>query len=320
MGDAQIFNPMLLVAGSLSLDTSYRCDCLPQLGETVYGAAHIGVGGRGANQAVAAARAGAEVRFYTAVGDDPQAFQAGRLLDKEPMQGRLISKQDAPTGTAATYVDAQGKHQTVRALGANALLTVDDIPEVWLTESRLCLAQLESNRRTTARLLDHVGNHGITTILNVSPMHPEDAVSCVHKADILVASVGEFSTLIRELHPSGYGDFTENQLHALSDAKLHALCRELVDKAIVLTLGARGCFISLAQGHKLIPALRLEPVVDTTATADAFVGALAAGHLHFQGDLVQAAQFASAAQALCATRYGAAESMPTLQEIEAILG
>ncbi len=306
---------MILVAGSVSLDTSYRCERFPEAGETVYGAGTPGAGGAGANQAVAAARAGASVRFYAAVGNDPQAHQLQKLLDREPLQSRLISKPDAPTGTGATLVNETGEHQTIRALGANTLLAVEDIPEVWLTQTRIFLGQFESNRRTTALLLDHMSNHGATTILNPSPMHPADATACAHRADILVANVAEFSTMVRELHPSGYGDFTENQLHALSDAKLHELCRELLKRSIILTLGERGCFISQTEGHKLIPAVQAGTVVDSTGSKDAFVGALTAGIDQYDGDLIAAARFASAAQALCSKKNGAAASMPTKAEI-----
>lgn len=308
---------MLLVVGSFNLDLVHRCERFPSPGETVAGSFETGPGGKGANQAVAAARAGGEAAFVAAVGKDSFADRAREFLAGEKnLQVCLIEKDDAPTGTAGITVETRsGQNKIVVALGANLLLEPDDIPKTLLDRAKVVVCQFETNRHTVSELLKQCRKRGVLTILNPAPMQPQHAHVAAPHADIIVANEAEFSELVRQFHPGGYGDFTEEQIHALTDAQLHELCRATLDKQLVLTLGARGAFISTVDRYRLIKARSNLKIVDTVGAGDCFVGSLAA-RLSEGADLLSAAEYANAAAGLACTKVGAAAAMPFREEVE----
>lgn len=312
----------VVVVGSFNVDHVWSCEALPRAGETLGGSYHAGPGGKGFNQATAAARAGAHTTFVCALGDDAGGQLARALATADGIDLR-DKRSDAPTGTAGIYVDAGGRNCIVIGAGANADLDEEFIATQAdaIAAARVVLAQLESPGDSVLEAMRLARAAGIRTLLNPAPANADCSRELLAVADILTPNESEFAALLaRHAHESVDAD----AVAALDDARLHRLCRTLLPRGtVVVTLGARGAFVSHREdklrgddaGHYRVPAEAVRPV-DTTGAGDAFSGALAAA-LATTADtaFVEHVRFATRYAALSTEREGAAVAMPMADEI-----
>lgn len=314
----------VVVIGSFNVDHVWACDALPRAGETLTGAYRSGPGGKGFNQAVAAARAGAPTRFACALGDDVGAQLARALAVADGIDLR-DARSELPTGTAGIFVDAHGGNSIVIGAGANATLSVDFIDQQRdaIEHATVLLAQLESPHDAIAHALRRARAHGVLAVLNPAPANAVPSPELLALADLLTPNESEFTALL-ERH---LGEHVEpDRVAGMDDAGLHALCRRLLpDGAVVITLGDAGVFVShvdtnrRGDGHHWY-RVAAEParVVDTTGAGDAFNGALAASLANAPATaFAEHVAFANRYAALSTESPGAAESMPRLADVRA---
>ncbi len=295
---------MLVVFGSVNADLVFPVLELPRPGETVLATAHRQeAGGKGANQAVAAARAGAEVRFVGCVGRDAFGAELRRGLVEAGVDDRALrTVVDLPSGLAVVAVDARGENQILVASGANLAARADDVPADWLGPGTTLLCQNELPPAETHRALARAKAAGARTVLNLAPAAPvPEAV--LRTVDVLVVNRIEAEALLGA--PVRDPDAAARELHRRFG--VHA----------VLTLGGEGAVSVHAGGHHRVPALPVEPV-DTTGAGDAFCGVFAAG---LDRGLPPEAALAEAAVAagLATTAVGARAGLPDAVRIRALL-
>ena len=279
-------SPQIVVVGSFVQDLTFQCAEFPRSGETVIGQFSTGPGGKGSNQAVAAARAGGTVGFIGAVGRDAFGAGARSFQEAEGVGWLGAEKTDRPTGAAGILVDARGQNEIIVSLDANNALTRADVDAhaAGLRMAKVVVTQLEANLDAEAHAMQIARGAGATVILNPAPMRPDFDAALLKNVDILIPNETEFAALIGLLPQTrdGAGEgFDERKLETMVDGDLHALCRLLGVATVIVTLGARGCFVSRQEGHALIPAVRGIVAVDTTGAGDAFVGAFAAALAEF---------------------------------------
>lgn len=294
----------VVVLGSINHDYHLRVPRLPLPGETVVAAdATFGSGGKSANQAVAAAKLGADTALIGAVGDDA----AGRLVldairrSSVDVAGVTVM-EGTPTGQAIVVVDDAGENSIVVVSGANAFVGTDPLADATKRAGVLVLS-LEVAEPVAREAAEYARAEGVRVILNLSPAQPvsRDLLDCV---DLLVVNEHELVELV------GPGLPWMDDGHRTLDA-----CG--VD-ALVVTLGGRGAAV-IERGEPVVHRDGLAvPVVDTTGCGDAFLGALA-GELVGEVELPRAVGFAVAAGALAATKPGAQASYPTRAEVEQLL-
>lgn len=325
-------NPAVVVVGSYVQDLTWRCAALPHAGETVVGRFVTGPGGKGSNQAVAAARAGAATGFVGAVGRDAFARAARAFYRAEKISARFVEKPRRATGTAAILVDAAGQNQIIVALGANGALTPADVPASLVRRARVVLCQHETHLAVNAHVFRLARRAGVTTVLNPAPMRADFDPRILRLTDVLLPNESEFIALASQLglwSAATRRRFESGLVRPHSKAPratdplprktFHALCRKLGVPTVIVTLGARGCFVSQCDRYTLLRAHRVK-AVDTTGAGDAFAGGFAAGLVKFDGDQLAAARFANAVAALSVTKFGTAPSMPTTREIARFIG
>jgi ribokinase len=278
---------MILVFGSINVDLIVPVPRLPHPGETVLGSDYsILPGGKGANQALAARRAGAEVMLAGAVGTDTFADIALGTMRREGVDTRLVRTVEQPTGCAAIMVSTGGENVIAVAPGANAAVHADQVPEELLGPVTMLVVQMEVPPGETEILIGRVGARGGCSLLNLAPALPVDP-ALLRNTDLVVANEGEAATLGSE------------------PARLAQLPRQ----ALVVTRGAAGATAFLRGGGRIeVPALPIEPV-DTTGAGDTFVGVLAAA-LDLGSTLESALRRASAAAGLACLARGAQSAMP----------
>jgi ribokinase len=293
------------VVGSANMDLVVTADRAPGRGETVLGRGFTtGPGGKGANQAVAAARAGAAVRMVGAVGRDEFGDRVLAALRASGVDTAGVRRTAAPTGTAHIVVDAAGENSIVVVPGANGSLdrlTAGD--ERLLAGCRLVLLQLELPLPAVVAAAAAARAAGARVVLTPAPIPagplPDRLWSDV---DIVVPNEHEAGRLTGTADPA-----------AAATALL-----DLVPAAVV-TLGDRGCRYADRSGRRLAVPARPVAAVDTTAAGDTFAGALAVALAEGAG-VAAALEWATAAAALAVQRPGASASMPTRAEIDALAG
>ncbi len=300
----------VVVLGSINTDLVVRAAHFPRPGETMHGSdfAVIG-GGKGANQATAAARLGAPVQFVGAVGtDDFGARRIEELIEAGVDVAGIVRIVDSPTGVALITVNEQGENTIIVAAGANWRVTEDHISGTMLAMAAggLLVAQLELPLETTAAGLARARMAGLTTLLNTAPYTPE-ARSLLHHVDILVANEVEA------------GDLAEwaSVVTEENGADVAARLRARGPQTVIVTLGAAGVIVATATETTLIPAPRVQ-VVDTTGAGDCFTGALAAA-LVGGAEIDEAARRAVAAASYSTTIFGATTGMPTTEQLDAFV-
>lgn len=301
--------PRVLVIGSANVDFTVTVSRLPREGETVSGGRlHVGHGGKGANQAVAARRLGAEVRFVGCVGADPFGDEiAARLAAEGIATDGLHRSAEAATGTALIIVDSEGRNQIAVAPGANRALTPEMVEkrELDFEWAEVLLIQLETALPTVAWALGAARRRNVLTILNPAPAQPlpDDVYPLV---DYLTPNAGEAALL-------------SGQTVQGPDAARAAAERLLAWGAgtVVVTLGSAGALAADGTAAVHYPAFPVQ-AVDTTGAGDAFNAGLAVG-LAAGGTLDQAMPLANAAAALACTKTGAQDALPDRAQVEAFL-
>jgi len=299
----------ITVIGSLNIDLVAQAPRMPAPGETITGQGfHTVPGGKGANQAVAAAKLGAQVAMVGRVGDD----SFGRM-QRQGMAALgietdfLITDGEAPTGTALIIVDAQGQNSIVVVAGANGRLTPADVEAARSTigASDAVLLQLENPIPTVQRAAEVAHELGVRVILNPAPA-PEGPppASLLHNVDYLIPNELE-ATALTGIQVTDQGSAERAACHLRGQG---------ID-TVILTLGSQGALAISPRGTIQAPAFRVR-AVDTTAAGDAFVAAFGVALCEGQ-PLPEALRFANAAGALAVTRLGAQPSLPSRQEVEA---
>ncbi len=307
----------VIVVGSFNVDHVWRCESLPAPGATITGHYSTGPGGKGFNQAVAAARAGAHTSFVCALGNDTGGTMARALAAQDGI-ALVAEVSSEPTGTGGIYVDGHGHNTIVVGPGANAALRLDFVhaQRALLGSARVLLAQLESPIETIEGTMALAREAGLTTVLNAAPANAQTSIGLLNLADVLTPNETESAALLAR----HVGERVDADAVAATDGgSLHALCRKLLpDGTVVVTLGAVGAFISHPEEHlrgdtQAYYRIGAEAAhtVDTTGAGDAFNGALAAS-------LAQVSQAAFATHVRFANHYaarsteaaGACASMP----------
>jgi ribokinase len=300
----------ILVVGSSNTDMTVVLPCLPAPGETRLGGVFlIGAGGKGANQAVAAARAGADVTFLTAVGDDSFGRQTLEGLKEEGVgvdHARVLEGE--ASGVALIFVGERGENMIGVAPGANARLVAEDVDRLpdglFRADGLLLIAGLEVPIAVAERAAVRGRNAGMRVVLNPAPADESlvGAALLTH-AEVVTPNRGEL------------GAMTGRPVNDETEVRLAA--RSLVERGaggVVVTLGSEGCLVVTRESAERIPSHRVD-VRDTVGAGDAFSGALAVA-LAEGRTLLEAAEWATAAAAVAVTRPGARSAMPRRDEID----
>lgn len=295
---------MIVVFGSINIDLVARVPALPRAGETVAGPDYQVIpGGKGANQALAARRAGADVVMVGAVGRDGFAGTALSALSAEGVDVTRVAPVDAPTGAAFIAVDATGQNQIVVAAGANAAARASALDGLAPSPRDILLLQWEVPEAEIVAAARWAKARAMRVMLNRAPAGSISA-ELAGLLDVVVVNEHEVLAL-----GAGFG---------LSDGDpdtVAAALSERHDLAVAVTLGAEGALCWADGIRHESPAYPVD-VVDTTAAGDTFCGALAAS-LDRRRGLETAVEFAAAAGSLACTRFGAQSSIPDLAAIEA---
>jgi len=287
--NGQDFRFDVCVVGSANLDLVATVQQLPGPGETVAGDSYAEYpGGKGLNQAVAAARAGARVAFVAAVGSDAAGSVLRTVLADDDINSDYVATASVPTGRALIGVAATGENSIIVVPGANGTVTAASMPT-----ARVVLAQLEIPLTAVELAFRTARAAGSLTVLNPAPAQVIDE-SWLRWCDIVTPNEHEIELLGGVERLLGLGA-----------------------RAVVVTLGSRGADLHSPTGVTHIDAFKIVPV-DTTAAGDSFSGALCA-RLAAGDELHTALRFAAAAGALCATKAGAVPSIPTRAAIESLL-
>ncbi len=299
----------IAVVGSLNMDLVIRSPRIPQPGETILGGElHTVPGGKGANQAVAAARLGARVSMIGRVGQD--AF-AAPLLENLAADGIdhafVLQDGESATGVALIVVDDNGENSIVVSSGANMRLCPADVEAAApaIAAADLLILQLEVPLETVIRSAELARAHGVKVVLNPAPAQPLPA-RLLSMVDVLVPNESE-AALLTGLPASTQAE-AEEAVGALLGSGVGT---------VILTLGERGALPARQGEMQVVPAFEVKPV-DTTAAGDAFVAGLAVA-LAEGRELYDAVRWGNAAGGLAATKLGAQTSLPTRQALERLL-
>ncbi len=303
--------PRVVVIGSANMDLIATVPRLPGRGETIAGATFSQApGGKGANQAVAAARLGAEVRFIGCVGDDDYGRELMRSLREAGVNAAGVKVSGrARTGVALIAVERGGQNQIVVATGANAELSPEDVAaaESVIASAQAVLLQLEVPMATVAAAVALARRHGVRCVLNPAPAPSAPPPRELRAVDVICPNEFEAAALTGVVADSLDGA-REQVRHLLADGPSLA----------VVTLGVRGAMAGERGGEMWhTPAFPVE-AVDATAAGDAFVAALTVALCEGRGAR-EAVAFAASAGALATTRPGAQPSLPSREEVECLM-
>ncbi|MGC3973361.1 MAG: ribokinase [Nitrospira sp.] len=292
---------MVVVVGSSNIDFTAVVDRLPSRGETLLGHQFLqSFGGKGANQAVAAARAGADVAFLSKVGNDSHGdLIAQHLATQGLSQVVLLRDAAAQTGVAMILVDAAGDNQIVVVPGSNQQLTPTDVRQHagLISDARVLLVQMEIPIETVQECVRLAKRYALYTILNPAPACPLPP-ECLRMVDILTPNEREACILSGVTNPVEAATVLVNSGTG----------------TVVVTRGAKGAVVSRGENMTHIPAFIVE-AIDSTGAGDTFNGALACG-LDEGLSLEGAVEMAAAAGALATTGHGAQAAMPTRSDID----
>jgi ribokinase len=300
----------IVILGVFVADTAYRADRAPRMGETIIGNSFaLGPGGKGSNQAVAAAKLGADVTFLSKLGRDPFGDMALKTWADAGVKPRVTQSDDIATGAAYIFIEeATGDNAIIICPGVAATIAVSDIEAnaELIAAATAFVTQLEQPMDAAVRALEIAREAGVLTILNPAPANsiPDGMLAL---CDYVTPNETEAEAL------------TGVEVTSVDDARRAAevfLAKGV--GAAVITLGERGALFHAAQQSELIPAVDAGAVVETTGAGDAFNGGFATA-LANGGDPLDAVRFGCAAAGISVTRPGTAPSMPTLAEVEALL-
>jgi len=301
--------PKILVVGSSNTDMVIRLDRLPRPGETVVGGEFFsGPGGKGANQAVGAARAGGDVTFIARVGKDVFGEQAiAGFLSEGINADFVVCDPEQPSGVALIFVNREGENSIGAAGGANGTLSPADlaVAKKAFADAAMLVIQLETPLETVQSAAELAARFGVRVILNPAPACPIPTGLLRH-VSILTPNETELELL------------TGLKVESPADAeKAAGQLLALGVETVIVTLGSKGALVANRSGTQIVTGFRVTPV-DTTAAGDTFNGALAVA-LAEGKPLADAVRFANAAAAISVTRVGARTSAPTRTEIDTFL-
>ncbi|MCR4283213.1 MAG: ribokinase [Bauldia sp.] len=298
------------ILGIFVADLAFRAARMPGIGETIAGSGFkMGPGGKGSNQAVAAARVGAEVTFISRIGKDEFGAIALATWRKEGIRARVSEAADSPTGAAFIYVnDRTGDTAIIVVPGAAGAIAVADVDAAAdaIRGAAVFVTQLEQPVAAARRGLEIAKAAGVVTVFNPAPAEPvDDAIYPL--CDFVTPNESEAALL------TGVSVTNVEEARKAGDVFL----AKGVGAALI-TLGEAGALLHSRTQSTLVPAFRAGPVVETTGAGDAFNGGFAAAVARGAGP-VEAARFGCAVAGISVTRAGTAPSMPTLAEVEALL-
>jgi ribokinase len=301
--------PSVLVIGSSNTDLIIKAKRIPKPGETILGGEFAtAAGGKGANQAVAAARAGGAVTFIARVGRDAHGDQAVAGFTAAGITvTHVIRDPTHPSGVALIFVGRGGENSIAVASGANDRLAPGDVLKAKsaFRRARVVLLQLETPLRTIETAIELAAAAGLRVVLNPAPARPL-AARLLRRVYLLTPNEGEAELL------TGVAVTSEAAAAKAADA---LLARGVQN--VVITMGPRGAFVAGKDVRQLIPGFKVT-AVDATGAGDVFNGALVVA-LAEGTSLLEAARFGSAAAAISVTRFGAQPSAPARKEIQAVL-
>ncbi|MCA9732261.1 MAG: ribokinase [Deferribacteres bacterium] len=299
----------ITVVGSSNTDMIIKVPRIPAPGETILGGEFfMAAGGKGANQAVAAARAGGQVTFVACVGDDLFGRQARDGFVTEGINTQYVFiESNTPSGVAEIFVAENGENSIAVASGANLKLSTKLIERnsAAITNADVLVVQLESPLETVAKAIEFAHKNNVMIILNPAPAQ-KLSTELLQKVTIITPNETEAELL------------TGIQVKDLPSAKAAAYkLHELGTSQVIITRGQAGAYVSSKEFTGSIPAFKMH-AIDTTAAGDVFTGTLAVA-LAEQKHLKEAVYFASAASALSVKKAGAQPSIPTRTEIDTFL-
>ncbi|MER9450285.1 ribokinase [Mesorhizobium sp. M0254] len=300
----------VVILGVFVADTAYRANRQPRMGETILGNSFkLGPGGKGSNQAVAAGKLGADITFLTRLGVDAFADMAKATWAEAGVKSAVIETPQSYTGAAYIFIEeTTGNNAIIVSPGAAMLISPEDIEANagLIGGAGVFVTQLEQPIDAALRALEIARGAGVTTILNPAP-----AAKLPDRIYTLCDYVTPNETEAEEL--------TGIKVSSIDEARRAAdsLLKKGVG-SVIITLGEKGALLHTAARSDHVPVVSAGPVVETTGAGDAFNGGLAAA-LAKGVEPLQAVRFACAVAGISVTRPGTAPSMPTLQEVEALL-
>lgn len=298
------------ILGIFVADLAFRAGRLPGIGETIAGSGFkMGPGGKGSNQAVAAARAGAKVTFISKIGRDEFGAIALSTWTKEGITPRVIEMADQPTGAAFIYVnEVTGDNAIIVVAGAAATISAGDVEAAGdaIRNAAVFITQLEQPAAAAKRGLEIARAAGAITIFNPAPAERFDD-ALYRLCDYVTPNESEAALL------TGIAVKTPEDARRAGDVFL-----KKGTKAALITLGEAGSYLHSASQSVLVPPFKAGAVVETTGAGDAFNGGLAAA-LAEGASALEAARFGSAVAGISVTRAGTAPSMPMRKEVDALL-
>lgn len=296
----------IIVLGSCNTDMVIKSDRIPVPGETILGGAFMmNSGGKGANQAVAAARLGGDVTFIAKTGNDLFGKQAVQQYKEEGIDTQYIaSDPNLPSGVALITVDKNGENCIVVAMGANSSLVPDDFKkaEDEIKKAEVLLMQLETPIETIEYTAQFANENGVKVILNPAPAQSLSD-SLLRNLYMLILNETE-AELISGIKVEDFADARKAAI---------AICEKGVDK-VIITMGSRGSFLKDEDNFVEVPAYKVN-AADTTAAGDTYCGAVAVAIAEGK-NLVDGIKFATKCSAVTVTKMGAQASIPTRKEVD----
>ena len=295
----------IAVFGSINMDLVIYSHAKPSEGETIFGNSfQTFQGGKGANQAVAASRLGANVSFIGKIGLDVFGKELKKNLLGENIDIRYLEEHDGESGVAFINVfEETSENQIIVVPGANSFANSDQLTEDLLNSTDILISQFEVPPLQIEKLFKRASKYGCFRILNPAPFSPlsEDLIQ---ETDLLVVNETELERI------TGY-DLDKDNLDSVIMAIKSLSLKE--SQALVVTLGAKGAYVQKGKKDEFIEGLKVK-AIDTTGSGDCFIGAMATKYLE-QEDLFRAVSFANKAAAISTTRKGASDSMPSKDEV-----
>ena len=291
------------VVGSINMDMILTADRIPDVGENLQGNSYsYANGGKGANQATALARLGAEVKMIGKVGNDVNGKKLIENLEANNIDTSGISEEGSVTGLAAILIDKDGRNRIIVYEGANSEIDAQEAINSINDDTQLLLIQFETSEDVVTAVVNHAISRNITTVIDCGPAKN----FCLEKmqgATIISPNESETKALTGILP-----DNEESILEASEILKTRSNA-----KFVVLKLGERGCSVFDGKKLTILPPYKTE-VVDTTAAGDCFTAAMALEYVR-TGDIYKACDIGNKAGAIAVSRMGAADSMPTISEL-----
>ena len=298
----------VVVLGSLNVDTILQVTRFPEPGETLaLNDKQMAGGGKGANQAIAAARSGAQTSFIGRVGhDDDGRFMLNQLKDSGVSTEFVSVSSDAGTGHAFVMLEQSGENRILIYGGSNAELSSKDVlaAEAKIEAADFMVAQLETPMDTTEFAFDLAKSHQVTTILNPAPAVKNISKSLLSKSDIITPNETEAEII--------------TGIKVVDEASMAEAAKEMRAmgvKIVIITLGSKGVYFDDGSKHGVIPAFKVQ-ALDTTAAGDTFLGSFSSELKPDLSNIEAAIKYGNKASSLAVQKMGAQPSIPTRNEVE----